>query len=186
MAPGAPPGVRDAQLPGLSPARITGLGPVAVSVLVEVPGAPVRHLEHLLLDLNGTLALDGRLLDGVAERVRRLRASVRVWVVTADTFATLAEVQARLGLPDSDVVRAGSGADKVALLTRLGPPACAVIGNGANDVQVVRAAGLGLVVLGPEGAAADTLAAADIVCASVLDALDLLIHPSRISATLRR
>jgi soluble P-type ATPase len=47
-------------------------------------------------------------------------------------------------------------------------------------------AALGICVLGPEGMAVEALMAADVVAPSVLDALDLLYHPLRLMATLRR
>ena len=60
-----------------------------------------------------------------------------------------------------------------------------VIGNGANDALVLEAAALGIVVLGPEGASSRALRAADIVCSAVTDALDLLLDPTALAATLR-
>lgn len=157
-----------------------------MSVLIEVPGGSACSLEHLLLDVNGTLARDGQVLDGVAPRVGRLAESLAVWLVTADTFGTVGELQRQLGIPDARLVHAATGADKVALLARLDPRRCAAIGNGANDADLLRDAALGVAVLGPEGACPGTIAAADIVCGSILDALDLLIHPRRVTATLRR
>jgi hypothetical protein len=46
-----------------------------------------------------------------------------------------------------------------------------------NDAPALREAALGIAVLGPEGTATATLAAADIVCRSVLNALDMLSTP---------
>jgi soluble P-type ATPase len=50
---------------------------------------------------------------------------------------------------------------------------------------MLRAATLGIAVIGPEGAAGPTLVAADVVCRSVLDALDLLLDERALAATLR-
>jgi soluble P-type ATPase len=46
-------------------------------------------------------------------------------------------------------------------------------------------AGVGMAVVGPEGAAAELLAAADLVVREINDALDLLANPLRLKATLR-
>jgi soluble P-type ATPase len=46
-------------------------------------------------------------------------------------------------------------------------------------------AALGIAVVGPEGAASASLAAADVVCGSILVALDLLLEPRALAATLR-
>jgi P-type E1-E2 ATPase len=74
---------------------------------------------------------------------------------------------------------------KAALVRALGSETVVAIGNGNNDAAMIRAAGLGIAVLGPEGLATQALAAADVVCGSITDALDLLRYPDRLRATLR-
>ena len=135
-----------------------------------------------MLDVNGTLTSRGALLSGVQTRLDVLRARLAIHLVSADTFGTLASIAELL---EASAVRAGSGEDKLRELERLGPERSAVIGNGANDVLVLEAAALGVAVIGPEGASAAAMRAADVVCTSVLDALDLLLEPKALSATLR-
>jgi len=55
---------------------------------VAIPGFADLRLEHLVLDFNGTLALDGKLLLGVEERLSRFADALMLHVVTADTFAS--------------------------------------------------------------------------------------------------
>jgi soluble P-type ATPase len=50
---------------------------------------------------------------------------------------------------------------------------------------MLKEAALGIGVIQAEGAAVEAILAADLVTTSVLDALDLLIHPLRLTATLR-
>jgi soluble P-type ATPase len=59
------------------------------------------------------------------------------------------------------------------------------LGNGRNDRLMLQAAALGIALIQREGAAAQTLTSADLVCTSVLDALALLTTPKRLTATLR-
>lgn len=61
---------------------------------VTIPGWKTLQLSHLVLDYNGTLAFDGRLLDGVKERLIALAASVTVHILTADTFGSVREALA--------------------------------------------------------------------------------------------
>jgi P-type E1-E2 ATPase len=149
---------------------------------VPVPGGDDLALEHLLLDMNGTLTDRGALIDGVAERIAAVREALAVRLLTADTFGTAGEVAAGLGVAFERVER---GADKGRVLDALGPGRCVAIGNGANDAPMLRAAALGIALLGPEGASAAALGAADVVCRSVLEALDLLGDPAALTATLR-
>lgn len=153
-----------------------------MTLTIGIPGGVELRLDHLMLDVNGTLTNRGGLLSGVHPRVAKLRRSLTVHLVSADTFGTLASIAELL---EVDAVRAGSGDDKLRKLKELGPQRSAVIGNGANDVLVLQAAALGVAVVGPEGASVAALRAADLVCGSVLDALDLLLEPKALSATLR-
>ena len=59
------------------------------------------------------------------------------------------------------------------------------MGNGANDAAMLDAAALGVAVIGPEGAAGAAVRVADVVCGSVLGALDLLHDERALRATLR-
>jgi soluble P-type ATPase len=59
------------------------------------------------------------------------------------------------------------------------------IGNGRNDQMMLQASAIGIIIVQKEGASAETLHSADIVCSNVLDALDLLNHTHRLVATLR-
>jgi soluble P-type ATPase len=152
---------------------------------LAIPGFGTLRLEHLVLDYNGTLALDGRLLPGVKPRLRRLARSLRIHVVTADTFG-----KARAGLAGLDcqleiLKSRGEDRAKAAYVRRLGPGRVACIGNGRNDRLMLRVAGLGIAVVQAEGASAEALAAADLVTPTARDALDLLLRPRRLLATLR-
>jgi P-type E1-E2 ATPase len=122
-------------------------------------------------------------LPGVPERLAQVAERLRVVLVSADTFGTLARTAKELGV---EARTAPDGAAKVAVLDELGRDGCAAIGNGANDAAALKAAALGVAVLGPEGASAEALAAADAVCLSILDALDLVVDERALVATLRR
>ena len=150
-----------------------------------IPGFGALRLQHLVLDYNGTLALDGRLLPSVRPRLRALARLVSVHVITADTFGTVE--RALRGLP-CEVVMFASGrqdAAKARYVRALGARRTACIGNGRNDRLMLRAARLGIAVLGREASAAAALAAADVVAPSIEVALDLLLKPLRLTATLR-
>jgi soluble P-type ATPase len=154
----------------------------AVSIAVDIPGGPALKLDHLLLDQNGTLTDRGLLIDGVASRLSRLRPRLDVHVLSADTFGTPAELSEALGV---QARRVSTGAEKEAFLASLGAERCAVIGNGNNDVPMLRDAALAIAVIGPEGASATALAAADVICASITDALELLLDERALAAASR-
>ena len=116
-------------------------------------------------------------------RIAALREVLEVRLLSADTFGTVDEVARQLG--GVGVTHVASGAEKAAVAANLGADSCAAVGNGANDEEMLRTVALGIAVVGPEGAAPATLASADIVTGSVVDALDLLAEPTAVAATLR-
>jgi P-type E1-E2 ATPase len=140
------------------------------------------ELEHLVLDVNGTLTDHGRLIEGVAERLGLLVDVLEVHVLTADTYGTAEGIGRRLGVAITTIA---DGAEKAAHVLALGADRVVAIGNGRNDEAMLRAARLGIAVIGTEGAATTTLLAADVACATVTDALDLLLDERAITATLR-
>ena len=149
---------------------------------IPIPGADDLRLEHLVMDVNGTLSDRGNLIEGVADRLAELRADLALHVLSADTFATAEALAAGLG---AAFRRVRTGADKRAYIERLGAQRCVAVGNGANDVPMFRAAGLGIAVLGAEGTHSEALHAATIACRSIAEALDLLLEPRVLTATLR-
>jgi P-type E1-E2 ATPase len=153
-----------------------------LALAVDIPGSEPLRLEHLVLDVNGTLTDRASLIEGVQERLGRLREALDVTLLSADTFGNLDAIAEQLGLKAARISR---GEEKLAYVERLGPERCAAIGNGANDAAMLGVARLGIAVVGREGASAITLRAADLVCGSIVDALDLLLNPLALMSTLR-
>ncbi len=151
---------------------------------VEIPGRGQFRLAHAVFDVNGTLALDGELLPGVAERMAALQEKLTVHMLTADTHGRQAAIDAALGM-QAMIIKRGA-VEKSAYVLQLGADQVTAIGNGANDALMMQTAVISIAVLGPEGLAVPALTAADLVAASITDALDLLLNPRRLVATMRR
>ncbi|MDL1969930.1 MAG: HAD family hydrolase [Candidatus Desulfofervidaceae bacterium] len=154
---------------------------------ISIPGLGNLNFKYLVLDLNGTLALDGKLLPGVTERLQKLNESFKkIYVITADTHGTATEVFKGLPVEIYKITSSTETAEKQAFVKALGSDVCIAIGNGANDALMLRESGLGICVLGKEAAALSTLLNADVVVQDINDALDLLLFPKRLVATLRK
>ena len=154
-----------------------------MGIHVDIPARGELVLEQLVLDLNGTLTNRGELIEGVAERLRAIAAKLELTILSADTFGVLAAVGSELDVHSRHV---STGEEKARCVWELGAERCAAIGNGANDAAMLELAGLGIAVLGPEGAAGAALRAADVVCGSITDAFDLLLDERALVATLRQ
>ncbi len=153
---------------------------------LDIPGRGVLRLQHLVTDVNGTLAVDGQLIDGVAKSLLGLRDRLQIHLLTADTHGRQQSLDRQLGLQAVRIQTGGESLAKAAFVRDLGADQVIALGQGANDVAMLRDAALGICVLGPEGTAVEALMAADVLASNVLDALDLLYQPLRLVATLRR
>lgn len=149
---------------------------------IEIPQRGKIELQHAVFDVNGTLAVDGILISGVAERLKLLANLLSIHILTAGTHGNLAELAHTLGHPLQII---GNGQDKAHYVEQLGPATVIAFGNGANDVDMLRLAAVGVVVITAEGAASAALQAADVVVPGPLNAIDLVLKPKRLVATLR-
>lgn len=149
---------------------------------LELPGSAKRVFTHVVTDFTGTLSRDGILWPGLDERIRRLAQHVRIIVLTADTFGTAA---AQLGHLPIEIVFIQTGENKADFVRELNNGTVIAIGNGRNDIPMMKQAALGIVVMGAEGAATALLSAADLVVYDPCDAIDLLLNPLRLKAALR-
>jgi P-type E1-E2 ATPase len=153
---------------------------------LDIPGRGVLQLSHLVLDVNGTIALDGQLLDGMKKRLSTLRDRLEIHLLTADTHGRQVEIDHQLGLQAVRITPGDESAQKADYVRRLGAEGVAAVGQGANDAGMLAAAALGVCVLSAEGAATEALLAADLVAPDIFTALDLFDKPLRIVASLRK
>ncbi|MBN1221399.1 MAG: ATPase P [Anaerolineae bacterium] len=152
---------------------------------ITIPGYGELQLAHLVLDYNGTLACDGQLLPGVAERLDVLSAQLSLHVLTADTFGNVKTALAAASPELFILPRDGQDVGKRNYVEKLGADATVCIGNGRNDRLMLQAAALGIAVIQAEGASVAAAQAADVVVSNIQAGLDLLLHPLRLVATLR-
>lgn len=150
---------------------------------IEIPQRGVFELQHAVFDINGTLAVDGKPIPKVADSLKSLAALLSIHALTAGTHGNLAELKEALGLPLQII---SSGEDKARYVQQLGPDNVIAFGNGANDATMLRLAAIGVAVLAAEGVAISALQAADVLAPGPIDAIDLVLNPKRLVATLRQ
>lgn len=152
---------------------------------IDIPGYKTLDLQYLILDYNGTIATDGKIPDTIRQRLHTLADELTIYVLTADTHGTAAENCQ--GLPLEIQTFPGSNAmlEKLKIIENLGPQRCAAIGNGRNDTWMLQASALSIAVMDREGMHGRLFAEADVCVHGIEDALDLLLFPKRLIATLR-
>lgn len=152
---------------------------------IEIPGYKSLELKYLVLDYNGTIAVDGAIPQSVQERIRTLSEDFTIYVLTADTHGTAEEMCADLPVKILTFPNDSAMQEKYQILQGLDADACVAMGNGRNDLLLCRSAALSIAVIGPEGTYGRILLESDICVTSIEDGLDLLLKPKRLIASLR-
>lgn len=152
---------------------------------ISIPEFGDLKLEHLVCDFTGTLSVDGALCPGAAERLNRLAEKVTIHILTADTFGTAKEALEDVSCRVHVFKKPGLDRQKEAYISQLGREVVAAVGNGRNDRAMLASARLGITVCLKEGCSVEALTAGEVLVFSIEDALDLLLHPKRLIATLR-
>jgi P-type E1-E2 ATPase len=154
-------------------------------ISISIPGWGNMEIENIVLDLNGTIATDGRIPIEVKEKMNLLSEKIKVYILTADTEGTAIEEVRDMKV---ELVRLGeeeSTKGKFEFIKALDLERTIAIGNGNNDQLVLKEAALGIAVLGDEGMSVSAMRNSDIIVKSISDALDLFLKPKRLIATLR-
>jgi soluble P-type ATPase len=152
---------------------------------IDIPGFGALRLRCCVMDFNGTLACDGVLIDGVADRLHALAPRIGLHVITADTMGTARAALSGLPVGLHILAAGGQAQAKRRAVEALGADEVVAIGNGRNDAAMLGHARLSIAVQGVEGCAVEALQAAHIVARDIRDAMDLLLTPRRAIATLR-
>jgi len=153
---------------------------------LNIPGRGTVRLQHLVTDVNGTLAIDGQLMDGLARRIGVLKDRLTIHVLTADTHGRQSFIDQQLNLTATRIQPGDEAKQKAEYVRGLGAESVVAIGQGANDAEMLKEAIIGICVMSQEGAALETLLSADLVTPDIFAALDLLDRPMRIVASLRK
>ena len=153
---------------------------------LTIPGRGELRIEHLVTDVNGTLALDGILHDGLAKRIGLLRDRLQIHLLTADTHGRQSIIDGQLNLTAVRITGGNEAQQKANYVKTLGADSVVAIGQGANDALMLKEAALGICILSKEGLAPGTLLAADLLVPDIFSALDLLEKPLRLIASLRK
>ncbi len=151
-------------------------------IRIDIPQRRIIELHHAVFDVNGTLAVDGMPIPGVVDRLQALADQLSLHALTAGTHGNIAGLERLLGFPLHII---SSGEEKMHFVKQLGPASVIAFGNGRNDVGMLRLAAIGVAILAGEGVAIDALQAADVLALGPVEAIDLVLKPKRLIATLR-
>ncbi|MCG8638962.1 MAG: HAD hydrolase family protein, partial [Desulfobacterales bacterium] len=133
-----------------------------------------------------TIAKDGKIIPEVTSLLDKISGIMDIYILTADTFGTATQQCSNLNVKLQCLESSDHTYEKCRFVTDLGSSRVIAVGNGNNDLEMLRVAQIGIGVIGQEGCAAGIYNHADIIVGDILNALRLLVYPQRLIATLRR
>mgnify|MGYP006284205323 FL=1 len=154
-------------------------------IQLKIPGKNIIEISEIVFDVNGTLAVDGKIIPGVIPRIQELKEIAVLHLLTANTHGKQEEIDRLLDL-QAVLIQSGNEADqKRSYVESLGPEQVIAVGQGAHDASMLKAAKIGICVGSPEGTAFSTLQQSDIFFPDIISALDSILNPIRLKASLR-
>jgi len=153
---------------------------------ITIPGRGNYTIKNVVVDLNGTIAVDGKIIQGVKEKVAMLGQKLNIFLATADTNKNAKDLIKDLPVTLYKIKEGKENNRKLQVVLKKGKNNTVSIGNGCNDISMLKESAIGICIVGREGASAEAMMVADLVVSNINDALDLLLKPHRLKATLRR
>ncbi|MEG1409093.1 MAG: HAD hydrolase family protein [Terrisporobacter sp.] len=154
-------------------------------IRVDIPGREKLKIENILFDFNGTLAVDGKIVDHIKDKLITLSKMVNIIVITADTYGSGKSECDKLDLNIMTFPKDCAGMHKQEIVYKLGSERTVAVGNGYNDLEMFEASCFSVAVIGEEGLSSKLLLKSDIITRSIEEAIDLFLKPDRIKADLR-
>ncbi|WP_313757396.1 ATPase P [Tissierella sp.] len=153
-------------------------------LIYEIPGRENIEVQNIVFDYNGTIAVDGKLINGVEELINKLAEYVKIYILTADTYGTVEKECIGINGKILTFPKDNAGDSKKEIVRSIkGNTVC--LGNGYNDIPMFKEAILSIAIIEREGASGELLSKADIVVKSTIDALNILLNKNMVKATLR-
>ena len=110
---------------------------------------------------------------------------MQVHIITVNSFGTAEAELEGIACTVKLLPKENQRLEKGKYIAALGDDCVISIVNGSNDKETLHYSAVGIILIQKEGACAETLLVSNIVCTNIYDALDLIINPKRMSATLR-
>jgi soluble P-type ATPase len=153
---------------------------------IDIPNVGVYNIENIVFDFNGTLATDGKVPPRVYRQILGLAQDLNIFIVTADTFGTVEEIFNGTDVNVEIVSKKNGTLDKKSFIEVLNPAETIALGNGCNDVLMLKESAISIAVLGQEGLSVKALGNSDIIIKDINDFFEMMKEPKKLVATLRK
>lgn len=154
------------------------------AVRYDVPEVGEVTIKTVILDLNGTLSINGTISDRTKELLKELtKREVEIVLLTGDQRGTAKALCSEL---DISFVRCKNSAEKSEASKRFDKNTTAAIGNARIDIGTFENAIVSIATLQAEGIHAEIIPYVDIIVPTIENALEILLDPNSFAATMRK
>ena len=154
-------------------------------LLYEIPGRDNIKIENIVFDYNGTIAVDGKLIEGVMELINSLAEYANIYILTADTYGTVEKECMGINGEILTFPKENAGVSKKKIVKKLGGERTLCLGNGYNDIPMFEESVLSIGIIEGEGASGKLLSKSDIVVSNIIQGINIILNQNMIKATLR-
>lgn len=154
-------------------------------LIYNIPGMGKIEIENVVFDYNGTIAVDGKLIDEAKELIIKLKEYANIYILTADTYGTVENECIELGVKIATFPKEMASLSKKEIVEKLGAEKTICVGNGFNDIEMFKICRISIAIMEKEGCSGKLLAHSDIVTKSITDAINIILSENRMKATLR-
>lgn len=154
-------------------------------LIYHIPGMGKIEIENVVFDYNGTIAVDGKLIDDVKELILKLKEYANIYILTADTYGTVEKECADLGVEVKTFLKDMASLSKKEIVESLGPEKTICVGNGFNDIEMFKICKISIAIIEGEGCSGKLISHSDIVSKSIKEAIEIILNENKMKATLR-
>jgi len=153
-------------------------------MIYSIPEIKDIEINTIVLDLNGTLSVNGVIPEDVKEALKELKdRGFRILLFTGDQRGTAANLCADLGI---NFVKCRNAYEKEqAFHDKCSLEKTAAIGNARIDIGTFKQAKISIATLQAEGIHAGIIEHVDVIVPTVLDALNFFLDEHTLCATMR-
>ena len=152
-------------------------------MLIKGPNNTELQIENIVLDLNGTLANKGVVLETTKALLKHLKQlGYRLILISGDIRGNAKKTAEELGL---DLFLGKNSEEKAQQMQQFDKHKTAAIGNARIDIGTFQNAEISIATVQSEGIHTEILKHVDILIPSIDEALKLFIDTKSLEATLR-
>lgn len=152
---------------------------------INVPGRNNLEIRNVVFDYNGTLAVDGVMSEYVKEMLTTISQHLNIYIITADTYGNVRTQCKCLPVNIETFPEGNATIYKKKFVEKIGEKYTLAVGNGLNDVEMLKKAALSVAILGEEGCSSQAIINSHITCKDIKDVFNMILKKDRIRATLR-